>query len=79
MLGLGANGEGIRAPLKGVMKNDTVGLGVKKGQVGEKKVVRRLDAKGVRRKDDEDRKRGEKLQEMFYGNLDVERYLGLNG
>jgi len=82
-LGLGANGEGIKAPLKGAMKNDTVGLGVKKGlkkgQVVEKKVVRRLDAKGVRRKDDEDRRRGEKLQEMFYGNLDVERYLGSNG
>lgn len=78
-LGLGAKGEGIKAPLKGVMKNDTVGLGIKKGQVVGKKVVRRLDAKGVRRKDDEDRRRGKKLQEMFYGNLDVEKYLGSNG
>ena len=78
-LGLGAKGEGIKAPLKGVMKNDTVGLGVKKGQVREKKLVRRLDAKGVKRKDDEDRRRGKRLQEMFYGNADVERYLGVNG
>ncbi len=78
-LGLGAKGEGIKAPLKGVVKNDTVGLGIKKGQVVGKKVVRRLDAKGVRRKDDEDRRRGKKLQEMFYGNLDVEKYLGSNG
>lgn len=77
-LGLGARGEGIRAPLKGAVKNDTVGLGVKKGQVLGKKVVRRLNAKGVRRKDDEDRKRGERLQEMFYGNPDVDRYLRLN-
>lgn len=78
-LGLGAKGEGIKAPLKGVMKNDTVGLGVKKGQVVGKKVVRRLDAKCVRRKDDEDRRKGQKLQQMFYGNADVERYLGVNG
>lgn len=81
-LGLGANGEGIRDPLKGVMKNNTVGLGVKqgmkKGQVVEQKVVQRLDVKGVRKKDDEDRKRREKLQRMFYGNSDVDRYLGSN-
>lgn len=80
-LGLGAKGEGIRAPLKGAVKNDTVGLGVKKGlkmgQAGGERVVRRLDAKGVRRKDDEDRKRGERLREMFYGNPDVDRYMCL--
>ena len=82
-LGLGAKGEGTRAPLKGKVKNDTVGLGVKvggeKGQVVENPIVRRLDAKGVKRKDDEDRKRRERLQKMFYGNADVAKYLGEDG
>lgn len=81
-LGLGARGEGIRAPLKGKVKHDTVGLGVElakgKGLVGEAKAVKRLDAKGVRKKEAEDKKRREKLQEMFYGNGELEKYLGPN-
>ena len=81
-LGLGAKGEGIREPLKGKLKNDTVGLGVKAARktslVVENK-VERLDAKGVRKRDSEDRKKRERLQEMFYGNGELERYLGPNG
>lgn len=72
-------GDGIRIPLKARVKNDTVGLGVEKAvrkgkKVGEK--VERLDAKGVRRKEMENGKRRERLQRMFYGREDVERYLG---
>ena len=48
-----------------------------KGQPGAKKKIERLDAKGVRRKELEGKKRRERLQQMFYGMEDVERYLGI--
>ena len=76
--GLGATGDGIRAPIKAKVKNDTVGLGVK--TKGNKKPidakVERMDAKQVRKKDMEDRRKWERLQQMFYRNDDVEKYLG---
>lgn len=77
-LGLGATGEGIRVPIKVKVKNDTVGLGVelRETKKGPEKNVELLDAKKVRKKNLEDRKKREKLQQMFYGNDDVERYLG---
>ncbi|CAF9914038.1 hypothetical protein IMSHALPRED_001512 [Imshaugia aleurites] len=76
--GLGATGEGIRAPIKAKVKNNTVGLGVK--LKGTKKPpeakLERLDAKQIRKKDMEDRRKRERLQEMLYRNDDVEKYLG---
>lgn len=76
--GLGATGEGIRAPIKARIKNDTVGLGAK--TKGNKKPpdakVERMDAKQVRKKDMEDRRKRERLQDIFYRNDDVEKYLG---
>ena len=76
--GLGATGEGIRAPVKAKMKNDTVGLGVKvkrnKKQLDPK--VERMNAKQVRKKDTDDKRKWERLQEMFYRNDDIEKYLG---
>ncbi|CAF9914448.1 MAG: hypothetical protein HETSPECPRED_001983 [Heterodermia speciosa] len=81
-LGLGAKGEGVRVPIKAMVKNDTVGLGVERA-VRKRQVVaakaERLDAKGVRSKELEERKRGERLQQMFYGADDVEKYLGGGG
>ena len=81
-LGLGVRGEGIRVPIKPKIKNDTVGLGVRaaqqKGLLVEKKKIERLDEKGVRKKEAGQRKKREKLQEMFYRNEDLERYLGSN-
>lgn len=77
--GLGPAGHGIREPLKGKIKNDTIGLGVK---VSEREVKKRrepipkLDAKQVRKKEAESKQRGEKLREMFYRAEDIERYLG---
>ena len=75
--GLGPSGVGIRAPIKARVKNDTLGLGVelpgKKTKPG--KVVM-LDAGKMRKKMKEEGKQREVLQEMFYGNEDVERYLG---
>ncbi|MDI1486290.1 MAG: hypothetical protein OHK93_005517 [Ramalina farinacea] len=76
-VGLGVSGDGIRAPIKAKAKNDTVGLGLKIPQA--KKAVARvemLDAGKVRKKDKEDKKRRDKLQEMFYQTEDIEKYLG---
>ena len=77
-LGLGTTGEGIRAPIKAKVKNDTVGLGVELREPRNKpeKKTERLDAKKVRKKELEDRRKREKLQQIFYGNDDVEKYLG---
>ena len=76
--GLGAAGQGIRAPIKAKVKNDTVGLGAKRK--GNKTLsdakVERLDARQVRKKDMEDRRKRERLHEMFYRSDDVERFLG---
>ena len=81
--GLGPEGQGIQFPLKSRAKNDTVGLGVKlsavpKGKsngVGKKK-TEQLNAKQVRKKEEEKRRQGERLGEMFYQSDDVQRYLG---
>ncbi|KAB8078808.1 hypothetical protein BDV29DRAFT_152446 [Aspergillus leporis] len=92
-VGLGAEGrEGIREPLKGRVKVDTVGLGagvgveedgdgVAGGKKKGKEVVRegkvqKLNAKEVRKGQLEARKRGEKLRELFYTSDEVLRYLG---
>ena len=75
--GLGATGKGIRAPIKAKVKNDTVGLGAKTKEAAKPldAKVERLDAKQVRKKDMEDRRKRERLQEIFYRNDDVEKYL----
>lgn len=83
-LGLGAPGrEGIRQPLKGKLKHDTVGLGVEvdsnKRVNRDKAKVQKLNAKQVRKGHADARKKGEKLREMFYQNDDVQRYLGGGG
>ena len=80
-LGLGAAGEGIRAPIKVTIKNDTTGLGFKRLEESDlaKRIqtkVQKLDAKQVRHQELKARKRGEKLQEMIYRHDDVEKYLG---
>ena len=76
--GLGPKGEGIRAPVKAKIKNDTVGLGVK--MKGNKKTpdakVEKLDAKRLRKKDVEDRRKWERLQDLFYRTDDLEKYIG---
>ncbi|KAL4913935.1 hypothetical protein BDW62DRAFT_191516 [Aspergillus aurantiobrunneus] len=78
-VGLGAAGrEGIREPVKGKLKADTVGLGaIIPSSVGKRKEkVQKLNAKQVRKGHVEARRKGEKLQEMFYQDDDVLRYLG---
>lgn len=80
-LGLGASGSGIRDPIKGKIKNDTAGLGVGKPKpsvrnLGREEKVEKLDAKKVRKREEEGRRKRERLQELFYRGEDLERYLG---
>lgn len=84
--GLGASGQGMLFPLVPKEKRDKLGLGVdkkeheKKRKLGGASVadVRegRLDAGKVRKLEKVEKKRHEKLQRMFYGNDEVEKYLG---
>ncbi|OJJ37123.1 hypothetical protein ASPWEDRAFT_26535 [Aspergillus wentii DTO 134E9] len=88
-LGLGAPGrEGIREPVKGRLKADTVGLGVKldrpakdsKSGDGVKAAkVQKLNAKQARKGHFDAKRKGDRLREMFYQNDDVQRYLGGGG
>ena len=77
-LGLGASGSGIRIPIKAKEKHDTVGLGVKLPEGNQKveKTIEKLDAKAVRKLEAKNKKHREKLQQKFYGNDDLEKYLG---
>jgi hypothetical protein len=92
-LGLGATGSGIQAPIKARPKADTAGLGVEtkireydgrgkgkgKAEGRGKPVVapKTLDAGKVRKMGVKERRKAERLMEMFYGNEDVDRYLGV--
>lgn len=86
-LGLGAQREGILHPVKAKEKRDTVGLGVnlhddeptlkKKRKTAEiPRPVERLDAGKVRRLEMDNKKKHQSLQNMFYANDDVAKYLG---
>lgn len=73
-LGLGAAGDGRLAPIRGKLKNDTLGVGFeeklkknKGGVVGAEKQMEKLDAKKVRKLEAEGRRKRARLQEMFYG------------
>jgi hypothetical protein len=78
-LGLGPEGQGIRFPIKTKPKDDKLGIGVvlpTEDERRRKDKVEKLDAGKVRKMYDKDKRKGEKLREMFYRNEDVERYLG---
>ncbi|TQN74263.1 hypothetical protein CSHISOI_01192 [Colletotrichum shisoi] len=81
--GLGAAGQGMQYPLKTRPKEDKYGLGLAipkdlKSKVEKKKkqTPQTLDAKKCRKKADEDKKKAERLRQMFYGSEDMDRYLG---
>ncbi|KAI9053036.1 hypothetical protein LZ554_003306 [Drepanopeziza brunnea f. sp. 'monogermtubi'] len=77
--GLGASGQGIQFPIKTKPKEDKMGIGVVLPPEAERKKkvrIQKLDAGKARKMYEQDRKRGERLKEMFYRNDDVERYLG---
>ncbi|KAL2070402.1 hypothetical protein VTL71DRAFT_13428 [Oculimacula yallundae] len=77
--GLGAEGQGIQFPIKAKPKDDKMGIGVvlpKEADRRKKEKVQKLDAGKVRKMYEQDKKKAERLREMFYRNDDVERYLG---
>ncbi|KAI0813935.1 hypothetical protein GGR55DRAFT_676071 [Xylaria sp. FL0064] len=79
--GLGASSQGISFPIKAKPKYDTFGLGVeipKDIAAKKKEKPQMLDAKRVRKKAAEDKKHLERLRRQFYGNSEVEKYLGLD-
>lgn len=86
--GLGSRREGIRVPVKANPKNDTAGLGLlfkdDETTITQAKKVKitsnstsmpKLNAKQVRRIEEDKRKKGEKLRQSVYGE-DWSRYLG---
>ena len=77
-LGLGAEGRGIRIPIKPKEKNDNAGIGIKASKLppAPKKKVIKLNAKQSRSKALEDQKKTAKLRGKFYMNDDVAQYLG---
>lgn len=81
--GLGASGEGRRFPIKAQVKNDTTGVGFRlpksnsSGLGGGKAKVEKLNAKQVRQRDDDRRKKAARLQQLFYQSEELNRYLGV--
>lgn len=87
-VGLGAEGRtGILQPIKPKAKTSTSGLGLAKEDeeaIAARKGLRKqqqeqrqkLNAKQVRLAHLADKKKGEKLRELFYASDDIQRYLG---
>ncbi len=86
-VGLGARGEGMLFPLVPKEKRDKLGLGIdKKNEERRKKLVNgsavaqpgeiRLDAGKMKKLAKVEKRKHEKLHRMFYGNDEVEKYLG---
>lgn len=78
--GLGAEGQGIRDPIKVRPKDDTLGLGVVIPQEFVDKAKepkpQKLSIKELRKRDAEEKRRGERLHELFYRSDDVLKHLG---
>lgn len=81
-MGLGATGQGMLFPIVPREKRDKLGLGVDKKMVEKERKEAlapkgvTLDAGQVRKLDAQQKKRHEKLQDMFYGDDKLDRYLG---
>ncbi|KAJ9648170.1 hypothetical protein H2199_001948 [Coniosporium tulheliwenetii] len=69
-------------PYQGKEKRNTVGLGVETLPAKERKAfvakerVKKLHAGEVRKREEEGRRKGQKLQQMFYMDDEVQKYLG---
>jgi len=77
-VGLGASGQGIQYPIKSKPKDDKLGIGVvlpKEADRRKKEKVEKLDAGKIRKLHEKDKKKAERLREMFYRNDDVEQDL----
>lgn len=86
-VGLGARGEGMLFPLVPKEKRDKLGLGIdkkveerRKGLISGRGVAKpgeiRLDAGKIQKLAKVEKRKHDKLQRMFYGNDEVEKYLG---
>jgi len=78
-LGLGSSGQGIQYPIKVKEKDDKMGIGLvlpKDIDKMKKKKIKKLDAGKIRKMYEKDKKKGDRLREIFYRSEDVERYLG---
>ena len=78
--GLGAEGQGIRDPIKVQPKDDTLGLGVVIPQEfidkAKEPKPKKLSIKDLRKKEAEEKRKSEKLRDLFYRSDDVLRHLG---
>ena len=76
-VGLGARADGIRAPVRSKLKNNTVGLGVKLQDCtkAQKRAPIRLNAKQTRKQEADGKRREAMLRQTFYGKV-LEEYLG---
>ncbi|KAJ5457674.1 hypothetical protein N7475_009062 [Penicillium sp. IBT 31633x] len=84
-LGLGAAGrEGIREPIKPRVKHDTAGLGTGLDRDGDPlpprppppAKVQKLNAKQMRKRVADEKRRAERTRKTFYQNDEVLKYLG---
>jgi len=85
-VGLGASGQGMLFPLVPKEKRDKFGLGIDKKEHEKKRALGgaskadvkegRLDAGKIRKLAQVQKRKHDKLQRMFYGNDEVEKYLG---
>lgn len=85
-VGLGASGQGMLFPLVPKEKRDKLGLGTDKKEHAKRRALGgastfevkegRLDAGKVRKLASVEKRKHDKLQKMFYGNDEVEKYLG---
>jgi hypothetical protein len=85
-VGLGASGQGMLFPLVPKEKRDKLGLGIDKKEHEKKWALGgasaadvkegKLDAGKIRKLAKVEKRKHDKLQKMFYGNDEVEKYLG---
>lgn len=74
-IGLGPEGRGIRVPIKGQVKNNTAGLGIKvKEGIKNSPEKKKLNAKQARKTAAEEKEKMEQLGRMFYMSDDVLKY-----
>ncbi|KAF1911782.1 hypothetical protein BDU57DRAFT_86523 [Ampelomyces quisqualis] len=88
-VGLGATGQGMLFPLVPKEKRDKFGLGIDKKEHEKRRALGgasaaefkegRLDAGKMRKLATVEKTKHDKLQRMFYGNDEVEKYLGRLG
>lgn len=75
-LGLGAKGEGILQPIKAVDNPQKAGVGARLAPTVVKEKPKTLAAGGVRKLEQEGKKKAERLRKAFYMSDDVQKYLG---